>query len=220
MWLLSSVIIISSNWKPPLALGKLMNKRGTWASKASSAPSSQYFSKESAEKSNLIKSNYLNLICITCKKDIGVEIGSKQFGQDGKFDTKLSGLEALGGPWEIRRVQEVWRVQEIYKVCGGLEAPISPKVHGGPELRVRQVQKEHDECSRRSGRYWRSGGFREVQRVWEVQKIRNILRSLTFGKDLRELESLSVSEGPEGYKVREELTRPGRFGRIRRPWKL
>ena len=35
-----------------LALGKLMNKRGTWASKASSAPSSQYFVNESAEKAS------------------------------------------------------------------------------------------------------------------------------------------------------------------------
>ena len=35
-------------------------------------------------------------------------------------------------------------------------------------------------------------------------------------KDLRELEGPGVSEGPNGYKVREVLTGPGRFGRFGR----
>ena len=48
-----------------------------------------------------------------------------------------------------------------------------------------------------------------------VLKVRDILRSLISGKDLRELERPGVSDGPEGSEGQrvERSRRSGRFGR-------
>ena len=49
---------------------------------------------------------------------------------------RINRTESLILDWVVWKLLEVWkirRVQEAYKVCGGLEAPKSPKGQRGPE---------------------------------------------------------------------------------------